>query len=159
MPVGTGQQPAYDQADERPGDRRDGVDAERHSPLVSRKASVKIAAALAMSIAPPTPCTILSRMIARAAALPRVKIERQPDGARGEDREAQVKGALAVELSPSAERDHEHRGDDQEAQQDPEQVTDVRGLQRVQPDAGEMASNEMITIEELMVTTRTPNVM
>ena len=42
------------------------------------KASVRIAAALAMSIAPPTPCTIRSRMIARAAALPWAKMSDSP---------------------------------------------------------------------------------
>jgi hypothetical protein len=42
------------------------------------KASVRIAAALAKIIAPPTPCTILSTMIAMAAAPPWVKISDSP---------------------------------------------------------------------------------
>ena len=138
MPAGTGQQPAYDQADERPGDRRDGVAAERHSPLVSRegvgdnRGGVGDEHRAAHALHDPEQDDRQGRGTALG------EDERQPEGAHGEDREAQVEQAHPPVVVPeTAERDHKHRGDDQEAQQDPQQVTDVRGLQRVEPDATE----------------------
>ena len=137
-PLDRREDPAEHEADERPGDRRDAVDAEREAALVARERVGEDRAEFANSIAPPIPCTTPHADHpdrGRAAAHPR---DRQQDRAEREHGEAEVVHPHApVDVAEAAEAHDEHRRDDEEAQDHPQQVVGVAGGERVDVDAAE----------------------
>ena len=100
------------------------------------KASVMIALELANSIAPPTPCRARMMISHIAPALPFIQVIDSMMLKNGEDREAEVVGlGAAVDVAEPTEADDEHRGHDEEAEDQPQQVVRVARLQRVDVDA------------------------
>ena len=101
-------------------------------------ASVRIAAELANSIAPPTPCTTRQPISHSAPAAAVQRVKRQRDRRDREDDEPEVVDPHpAVDVAEPSERHDEDRRHQQEAHQHPQQVADVAGRQRVQPDPAE----------------------
>ncbi len=102
---------------------------------VSGKTSVRMAEELAMSMAAPTPWKmrmVINQIAGRVTGHPR---DAEQQGEQGEDGEAEVVGAHpAVDVAHAAEADHQHAGDDQEAQDHPEQVERVARLEWIEPD-------------------------
>ena len=101
-------------------------------------ASVRIAAELAISIDPPTACTNRQAMSHSAPGAPAERVQRQRDGGQREDGETHVVDPDPAEhVAQPAERDHEHRGDQQVPHDHPQQVADVPWCEGVQVDAAE----------------------
>ena len=101
-------------------------------------ASVMIAAALASRHAPPTPCTIRHTIRYVAPAVAGEPVDRQEQRRHGVDDEAEVVDLHApVHVAEPAERDDQHAGHDQVAEDHPQQVEGVLGPQRVEVDAAE----------------------
>ena len=100
------------------------------------KASVRMAAELAMSSAAPTPWKMrmtMSQMPRGGAGHPGDAEEQREEG---EDGEAEVVHAdPAVDVAQAAEAHHQHAGDDEEAEDHPEQEEGVGGQEGVEVDA------------------------
>ena len=97
-----------------------------------------IAVELAITIAPPTPCTIRITMISSAPALPLFGTSAQPIEPSVKIRKPRLNSLRpAVLVAQPAERHDEHGGDEQEAHQHPEQVGDVLRGERVEAEAVE----------------------
>ena len=92
----------------------------------SGKASVRMALELANRKAPPTPWKTRMMMSHRAPARAVHPGHRQQDREDGEDGEAQVVHPdPAVHVADPAEADHQHRRDQQEPHQHPQEVRGV----------------------------------
>ena len=102
------------------------------------KASVRIAVELAISSAPPTPCTTRMTIMNIAADPPRPGVS---DSAIDADREHGEPGVVHPDppehVAHLPEGDHEHGGDDQVAHEQPQQVADVGRRERVEVDPAE----------------------
>ena len=86
-------------------------------------ASVRIAVELANRNAPPTPWKTRMMMIHNAPAGAGQPGHRQQDREEREDGEAEVVHLdPAVDVADPAQADHQHRGDQQEAHEHPEEV-------------------------------------
>ena len=102
------------------------------------KASVRMAAELAKSMAPPTPWKIRPMIRKRAPALPCIQVTREQQGKEGEDGEAQVVDPHSpVHVAQAAQADDQHAGHHHEAEDHPQQVEAVARQERVEADAPE----------------------
>ena len=102
------------------------------------KASVRMAAELAMSMAAPDPLEDAHDDEPDAAGGAGHPGDAQQQGEEGEDGEAEVVHADApVEVAQAPEAHHQHAGDDEEAEDHPEQEEGVRRQERVEMDAAE----------------------
>ncbi len=135
-PVDGRQEPADDQSDERAGDGRDLVDAERHAALVGGervgedrgRVGEEHGAADALDQPPD------DEPHGSCAAL--VGVEGESDRPDGEDDEPGVVDADApVHVAEAAEGHDQHRGDEHVAHEHPQQVADVARGEGVQVDA------------------------
>ncbi len=105
---------------------------------VSGKASVRMAAELAMSMAAPTPWKMRMTMRYMAGGVAGQPGHAEGEREEGEDGEAEVVHAdPPVHVAQPAQRHHEHARRDEEAQDHPEQVEAVAREQRVDADAPE----------------------
>jgi hypothetical protein len=111
----------------------------RASPVGSEgKASVRMAAELAISMAAPTAWKIRMTMSQIPAACPVGPGDGEQQGEEGEDGEAQVVDPdPAVDVAQPAQGDHQHAGHHQEAEDHPQQVEGVPRLERIDPDPPE----------------------
>ena len=137
-PVPLGEHATEHQAEERAGDRGHLVDAERHTALLGRErvgedrggVGEQHRAADGLHDAPEDQPHRTRSGVER--------VERQCDRGQREDDETEVVHLdPAVHVAEPAERHHQHRGDQQEAHDHPQQVADVARRQRVQADAVE----------------------
>ena len=137
-PVPLGEHPADHQADERPGDGRDLVDAQGGAPLVDRerigedrgRVGHEHGRAHGLYGAPG------DEPVSACRALP--GDERERDRREGKDEEAGVVDPDAsANVAEATEHHHECRGDQHEAEQHPQQVGDVGRVEGVQPDPAE----------------------
>ena len=102
------------------------------------KASVMMAAALASRQAPPIPWTMRKPIRYVAPARARHPVDRQEQRGDGVDDEAEVVDLHpAVHVAEAAEADDQHAGDDQVAEDHPQQVEAVGRHQRIEVDAAE----------------------
>ncbi len=102
------------------------------------KASVMIAAAFASRNAAPMPCTTRKAIRYVGAGTTGHPVDRQQQRRDRVDDEAEVVDAHApVHVPQATEADDQHAGDDEEAEDHPQQVEAVGGLQRVEVDAAE----------------------
>ena len=97
-----------------------------------------IAAALASRQAAPMPCTMRKTIRYVAPRAARHPVDRQQQRGDRVDDEAEVVDPHApVHVAEPPEADDQHAGDDEEAEDHPQQVEAVGGLQRVEVDAAE----------------------
>ena len=104
----------------------------------SGKASVRMADELATRKAAPIPWKTRTTISHSPAAGPVIHVIGQQQREEGEEGEAQVVHADApVDVAEAAEVDHEHARHHQEAQDHPQQVEAVAGLEGIEVDAAE----------------------
>ena len=97
-----------------------------------------MAAELAISMAAPTPWKMRMTISQIAGGVAGHPGDGQQQREEGEDGEAQVVHAdPAVDVAHPAQADHQHAGDDQEAEDHPQQVEAVARLERVDADPPE----------------------
>jgi len=137
-PVPFGQHAAEYQADERAGDRRHLVDAQRHAALPGRERVGEDRGGVGEHH------RAADRLYHPPADQPQrtaggvERVDGQCDRGEREDHKPEVVQLdPAVHVAKPAQRHHQYRRDQQEPHQDPEQVADVAGSQRVEMDAVE----------------------
>ena len=99
-------------------------------------ASVMMAAELAIIMAPPAACTMRRMMISRAPVGPLLQTRERAPAATREDDQADLEHAHAtVHVADAAGGDDQGRRDEPVAHEDPQQVGEVAGVERVEVDA------------------------
>ena len=137
-PVPLGEQATDDQAEERPRDRGDLVDAQRHPSLVGGEGVGEDRRGVGEQHRTTDTLADAHHDQPHRAGPAGEGVHREQHGEDGEHEEAEVVHLdAAVHVAEAPQRHHQDGGDDEEAHDDPEQVADVARLERVEVDAPE----------------------
>ena len=137
-PVDDGQEATGDQADERSADRGDLVDAHRHAALVRREGVDEDRARVREEHRSPDALDEPPQDEPQRAGATVIGVQREEHRRQGEHGEAEVVDAHpAHDVAERTEADHQHRGHEEVALQEPQQVAHVAGRQGIDADPAE----------------------